>query len=221
MDKLRNQRLTRRDLQRLLLVAPAPLAAVLATGTLSGIALAQDSPGTPGADGTPVLAPTPECGDDDDFETTRAQTEGPFYTPETPERTSFLEDGLPGTELFVTGYIYSPDCQPVPGALIDFWHCDDAGVYDNEGYTLRGHQFAAGDGRYELTTIIPGVYPGRTRHIHVKVQAPNGPVLTTQLYFPDEPGNAFDGIFDERLIMDVSDDDDRKVAFFTFVVEGS
>jgi hypothetical protein len=67
------------------------------------------------------------------------------------------------------------------------------------------------DGRFELTTIVPGVYPGRTRHIHVKVQAPDGPILTTQLYFPDEPGNASDGIFDERLLMDMSEEDDRRV----------
>jgi len=53
------------------------------------------------------------------------------------------------------------------------------------------------------------------------VQAPDGPILTTQLYFPDEPGNAADGIFDERLVMDVSADDGRQVASFTFVVEGS
>jgi hypothetical protein len=221
MEHLKQQRLTRRELQRLLLVAPAPLAAALLAGRVSGIALAQDSGDTPDADGTPVLAPTPECGDADDFELTEAQTEGPFFTPDSPERTSLLEEGLPGDELLVTGYVYSPDCQPVPGALIDFWHCDAAGVYDNEGYTFRGHQFAAEDGRFELTTIVPGVYTGRTRHIHVKVQAPNGPILTSQLYFPDEPGNASDGIFDERLLLDMSEDGDRQVGFFTFVVESS
>jgi protocatechuate 3,4-dioxygenase beta subunit len=221
MDKLNKQRLTPRDIQRLLLVAPAPLAAALVAGKVSGIALAQDSPDTPDPDATPILAPTPECGDADDFEATQAQTEGPFFTPDSPERTSLLEAGLAGDELLVSGYVYSPSCEPVPGALVDFWHCDDAGVYDNEGYTFRGHQFAAEDGRFELTTIVPGVYPGRTRHIHVKVQAPDGPILTTQLYFPDEPGNASDGIFDERLLMDMSEDDDRRVGFFTFVVESS
>ncbi len=43
-------------------------------------------------------------------------------------------------------------------------------------------------GRYTLETIVPGEYPGRTQHIHVKVQAPNGPILTTQIYFPGVAG---------------------------------
>ena len=92
-----------------------------------------------------------------------AQTEGPFYTPDTPERRSLLEPGMPGTRLLVSGYVYSTACQPVPGALLDFWHCDDAGVYDNQGYRLRGHQFADDEGRFELETIVPGLYTGRTR----------------------------------------------------------
>ena len=50
-------------------------------------------------------------------------------------------------------------------------------------------------------TIVPGGYPGRTRHFHVKVQRPGGRVLTTQLYFPGEPLNRRDGLFDERLLL--------------------
>jgi protocatechuate 3,4-dioxygenase beta subunit len=164
-----------------------------------------------------VLTPTPACGDDDD-EPTPAQTEGPYYTPNTPERTSFLEPGMPGTKLIVTGYVLSTDCQPLAQALLDFWHCDDAGVYDNAGYRLRGHQFTDDQGRYYLETILPGVYPGRTRHIHVKVQAPNQPVLTTQMYFPGEPSNNTDAIFRPDLVMDVQDAADGKAASFNFVL---
>ena len=69
----------------------------------------------------------------------------------------------------------------VARALLDVWHADDRGGYDTAGFRLRGHQFTDGSGRFELETIVPGLYPGRTRHIHVKVQAPNGPILTTQL----------------------------------------
>lgn len=204
-----NQKLTRRQLAAL----AAPLALAIAAGQRAGIAFAQNAE-------TPILAPTPACGDPDDFAETEAQTEGPYFTPNSPERTSLLEEGMPGTKLVVTGYVYSTDCAPVEGALVDFWHCDDAGVYDNVGYTLRGHQFTDADGRYELTTIVPGVYPGRTRHIHVKAQKPESDVLTSQLYFPDEPGNASDGIFDPSLVMDLFDaeDGDGKVGFFTFVL---
>jgi protocatechuate 3,4-dioxygenase beta subunit len=160
--------------------------------------------------------PTPTCGDDD--EPTPTQTEGPYYTPNTPERTSFLEEGITGTKLLVTGYVLSTDCQPVAQALIDFWHANDAGEYDNVGYQLRGHQFTDGQGRYTLETILPGLYPGRTRHIHVKVQAPNQPVLTTQMYFPNEPENARDGIYNSVLEMAVQDTEDGKAAQFNFVL---
>jgi protocatechuate 3,4-dioxygenase beta subunit len=146
------------------------------------------------------------------------QTAGPFYTPNTPERRSLLELGMPGTRLVVSGYVYSTGCQPISGALLDFWQADDAGVYDNEGYRLRGHQFADEDGRFELETIVPGLYPGRTRHIHVIAQAPNQPILITQLYFPEEPANASDAIFNPALVMDVQEAEDGKAAFFTFAL---
>jgi protocatechuate 3,4-dioxygenase beta subunit len=166
----------------------------------------------------PQLPPTPACGDDDD-EPTLAQTEGPYFTPNSPERASLIEAGVTGTRLVVSGAVLSTACQPVARALVDFWQCDGAGVYDNSGFRLRGHQFTDAQGRYQLTTIVPGVYPGRTRHIHVKVQAPNRPVLTTQLYFPGEPGNARDGIFNARLVVeDYRDEAGGKAGRFDFVL---
>ena len=150
-------------------------------------------------DETEALAPTPACDDGD--EPTPEQTEGPFFTPDSPERKSLLEPGLEGTPLVLTGVVLATDCTPISGALLDFWHADAAGEYDNHGYRLRGHQFASTQGRYRLETIQPGLYTGRTRHIHVKAQAPDGPILTTQLYFPGEPGNASDGIFDPALVL--------------------
>lgn len=204
----------RKHSRRQLGALAAPLALAIATGRQAGITFAQDT-------GTPLLAPTPACGDAGDLAETRAQTEGPYFTPNSPERADLLEPGLPGARLVVTGYVYSTGCIPIANALLDFWQCDDAGIYDNTGYTLRGHQFTDTDGRYELTTIVPGIYPGRTRHIHVKVQEPGKPVLTSQLYFPNVPQNATDGIFDPSLVMDYADatDGDGKIGFFTFVLE--
>jgi protocatechuate 3,4-dioxygenase beta subunit len=154
----------------------------------------------PAASTQETRAPTPAC---DDHGETPQQTEGPYYTPDTPERTDLAEDGVVGDRLVVTGTVLSTGCKPVAKALLDFWQADGDGQYDNEGYRLRGHQFTDAKGRFTLTTVVPGLYPGRTRHIHVKVQRPHGEVLTTQLYFPDEPQNASDGIFDEALLMDV------------------
>ena len=125
---------------------------------------------------------------------------------------------MAGTPLLITGFVLTSDCAPVAGALLDFWQANDAGQYDNVGYTLRGHQFADDLGAYRLETIVSGLYPGRTRHIHVRVQPPNGAILTTQLYFPDEPSNARDVIFRPELIMDVADGEGEKAATFTFVL---
>lgn len=161
------------------------------------------------------LPPTPACGDD---EPTPSQTAGPFYTPNSPERKSLLEPNTVGTRILVTGQVLSSSCQPVANALVDFWHTNDQGEYDNRGYALRGHQFTDAEGFYQLETIVPGIYPGRTRHFHVKVQAANQPVLTTQLYFPEEPLNQGDQLFQPALLMTVEDRDEGKQAVFTFVL---
>jgi protocatechuate 3,4-dioxygenase beta subunit len=189
---------TRRRLLELGVAAPLPL--VLAGGALGARAPA-----------------TPACDDGDDE--TPPQTEGPYYTLSSPRRRSLLEPELPGTRLAVTGRVLTTRCRPVRGALLDFWQADAGGVYDNEGYRLRGHQLTDGRGRYRLETVVPGLYSGRTRHIHVKVQAPGGPVLTTQLYFANEPRNRTDGIFDPDLVMTVRRAGTWRSARFDFVVE--
>ena len=52
----------------------------------------------------------------------------------------------------------------------------------------------------------------------MKVQAPNGPILTTQLYFPNEPRNATDGIFSSALLMNVQEGSGARTATFDFVL---
>jgi hypothetical protein len=213
-------RLTRRRLLQLGLALPLPLV----IGACDDQGGGQAAPGSaattapsPAGGGGQTLPPTPACDDGDD--PTPAQTEGPYFSTGSPERTSLLEPGLPGTRLTVTGAVLATDCRPVARALLDFWQADDGGQYDNQGYRLRGHQFTDAQGRYRLETVVPGVYPGRTRHIHVKVQAPNRPVLTTQLYFPGESENASDGIFRQELVMDVRTAADGRRGSFTFVLE--
>ena len=161
---------------------------------------------------TGTLATTPACDDDP----TPKQTEGPYWTPDSPQRNDFTGDGAPGLPMSLTGTVVDTACRPVPGSLLDFWQCDGNGVYDNEGYKLRGHQYTDDNGAFRLTTLKPGLYPGRTRHFHVKVRRPGGDVLTTQLYFPGEPANKTDGIYRPELEMTVAPNGD---ASFTFVVE--
>lgn len=124
--------------------------------------------------------------------TTPAQTEGPFYAPRTPQKTSFRADA-PGEPIVLEGRVLDARCRPLSGAWLDFWQADATGAYDNAGFRLRGHQFADAEGRYRLDTILPALYPGRARHIHVKLRAREGARLfTTQVYFPGDPGNARD-----------------------------
>jgi protocatechuate 3,4-dioxygenase beta subunit len=143
---------------------------------------------------------------------TPRQTEGPFFKPSSPKRISLVEKGSP--TLVVTGRVLSKDCKPLANALVDFWHADEQGAYDNQGFRYRGHQFTDAEGRYRLETVMPALYPGRARHLHVKVQAPGGRILTTQLYFPDDPGNARDGLYRAELAMQMQG---RDAGVFDFV----
>ena len=105
---------------------------------------------------------------------TGEDAEGPFYKPGAPERLST------GSGLAVSGEVIShPDCRPVPGARVEWWHADRSGRYVE---SLRGTQKTGAKGGYAFTTLPPGVYPGRPPHIHFKVSAPGHRPLTTQLY---------------------------------------
>jgi hypothetical protein len=152
---------------------------------------------------------------------TLAVTEGPFYRAGTPERTNLVETGMVGARVSVVGYVYDTNCQPVPNAWLDFWQANYYGVYDNAGYTLRGHQYADQTGYFHLETIVPGEYTGRTIHFHVKVQAPGGPILTTQLFFPDVAHNSIDNIFNPSLVVGLEHRPNGKFATYNFVVSPS
>jgi protocatechuate 3,4-dioxygenase beta subunit len=182
--------ITRRRLLELGVALP-PLAALAGRGDLLGdVAEAATAP----------LAPTRSIADADD-KPTPAQTEGPYFTPDSPLRRSIVPAQAPGTRLTLTGRVLTTGGRPITRALLDFWQADARGVYDNSGYRFRGHVFTDARGRYTLLTVVPGLYPGRTRHIHVKAQAPRGSVLTTQLYFPGESRNGSDGIFHPDLVV--------------------
>ena len=194
--------LTRRQLLELGLALP-PLAAIAGTDLFAPQA----------------LAATPELLDADD-DPTPALTEGPYFTPSSPKRKSIVAAGAPGTRLTLTGRVLTTTGRPVANALVDWWQADARGAYDNSGFRFRGHQFTDARGRYSLFTVVPGLYPGRTKHIHVKVQAPRKAVLTTQLFFPGVAGNRSDGIFtSECLISGWKLVNGRLIGRFDFVLD--
>jgi protocatechuate 3,4-dioxygenase beta subunit len=184
---------------------------VLVTGALGGMMLLAD-----GATAQQGLAPTPACHDGD--EPTMPQIEGPFFKPKSPLRSDLREPGISGRPIELFGVVQTRRCRPIAGALVDLWQADDKGDYDAKSFHLRGHVFTDAEGRYSFRTIMPGLYPGRTRHFHAKIQAPRSRLLTTQFYFPDEPRNRFDEYFAPELVMAIADNGDELQARYDVVL---
>jgi protocatechuate 3,4-dioxygenase beta subunit len=134
------------------------------------------------------------------------QTGGPYFVDERLNRSDIRSDPTdgrvrPGTPLALTLLISrfnTRDCQPLPDAQVDIWHCDAQGVYSDvqdPGFNtigqkfLRGYQVTDAGGKAQFVTVYPGWYPGRTVHIHFKIRT--APVtqrsfeFTSQLYFDD------------------------------------
>lgn len=145
---------------------------------------------------SPAEAPAGGC----DATTQDYYGEGPFYTPNPPQMVNnqLASANEPGTRITVSGQVRNLDCsQVIPNTVVDVWHANDAGSYDNSGYNLRGQTVSNGQGFYLFETIWPGKYLNgnsyRPAHIHFKITPPGFPTLTTQLYFQgdtDIPGDA-------------------------------
>ncbi|MFI7065982.1 hypothetical protein ACIBL3_33625 [Kribbella sp. NPDC050124] len=132
-------------------------------------------------------------------------TEGPYFVDEGLNRSDLRVDTSDGSRVAGTTFtlvlhilqVGSKACTPLPGATVDLWHCDAAGVYSDiaaEGTTgknfLRGYQVTNSGGIVKFTTILPGWYQGRTVHTHVKVRTTgtdgNPYEFTSQLFFTEE-----------------------------------
>jgi protocatechuate 3,4-dioxygenase beta subunit len=163
------------------------------------------------------LEPTPAVGDK--LEPTPQETSGPFFRPNSPLKGNFRDSGVQGVPVQLSGLVLDSWRRPIPGALLDFWHANADGNYDLTGFGCRGHQFSDTRGRYALETIVPGLYPGRTRHYHVRLQAAHGPILSTQLYFPNEARNASDSLFRPDLLLKIRDVTNIQFATFDFVLK--
>jgi protocatechuate 3,4-dioxygenase beta subunit len=131
--------------------------------------------------------------------------EGPYFVEEGLNRSDIRSD--PSTGAISEGTVFTMNisvleiltggCAPIKGAIVDVWQCDAFGIYSDvasEGTLgrkfLRGHQVADRTGTVRFVTILPGWYPGRTIHLHVKIRtvgADGNPYeFTSQLYFTEE-----------------------------------
>ncbi len=126
-------------------------------------------------------------------------TEGPFYFDpgflrqdiRTDSESGDFHDGLP---LSLTISVVNSDCEPIPGILVDIWHCDTDGLYSGyvqpEGNTtgqnfMRGTQVTDAQGRVQFITSYPGWYPGRATHIHFKARLDAFSYVTSQFAFDE------------------------------------
>lgn len=150
---------------------------------------------------------------------TQKDQEGPFYKAGAPDRNVIEKDGIP---MQIRGRIIrSSDCQtPVPNAILDIWHCDSNGDYDNDGYKCRGVVKADAAGNYEFTSIFPPSYGRRPRHIHFKVRAAGFPELTSQIYFKGDPNikNDFARNADSSRVIELTTENNLRVGRFDIYI---
>jgi len=146
------------------------------------------------------------------------EIEGPYFRLGAPQRSNLLEPG-DKAELVLTGRVLNPKGTPIAGAVVNFWHSSRDGEYDMVGYKYSGYVVTDADGRYELTTIVPGAYqPREAKHLHVKVQGISRPV-TTQLFIEGEPGNTDDKYYNPALFVACTvDAEGVKHGTFDFVI---
>lgn len=130
-----------------------------------------------------------------------------------------MTSGVSGTPLTYTGYVVDTSCRPLANARVEIWQASAQGVYDNSGYTLRGWVLTDASGRFTFQTVIPGEYPCRTEHIHVKVTPTGGSTLTTQMYFPGQSSNGSDGIYDKSLLLSMTANGSGWIGSYTFVLK--
>lgn len=116
--------------------------------------------------------------------------EGPFYKTNPPviSGSQLASSTEVGSRMVISGRVRNLDCSKViPNTIIDVWHANNAGQYDNTSYNLRGKTTSNSQGFYIFETIKPGKYLNgskyRPSHIHFKITPPGFSLLTTQLYF--------------------------------------
>jgi len=162
--------------------------------------------------------------------------QGPFYTKKPPriENNLLAKETEPGERLIISGRILNLECSEyIADAIVDIWHANHEGIYDNDSYNLRGYTKSNTQGFYLFETIMPGKYriggDNRPAHIHLKIKPPEFPTLTTQLYFEGDDKLASDksasittGEFDarDRIIPLVKNSEGKLEGQFDVVING-
>ena len=139
---------------------------------------------------------------------TPALTIGPYYPDRLPlDRDNdllLINDAITpavGEIMWVSGRVLDSSGNAIRGAVVEIWQADNNGAYihsaspiANRDSNFQGYgKFeTASDGRYLFRTVKPGIYPGRTRHIHYQTKVAGRGDLITQCHFEGEALNAGD-----------------------------
>ena len=158
----------------------------------------------------------------------KALADGPYYSLDTPESREISAEGTPGEVMIFQGRVVDDNDQPLDGAIIEIWHADGNGDYDNEGYNCRGHQFTNAQGCFEFHTVKPfgygkrsfsfgGIGDYRAAHLHVKL-VHGDKAQTTQVWFPNDPRNSSDLLHQEASTVNEQHVDGTLYGRFDFVL---
>lgn len=133
----------------------------------------------------------------------KSATEGPCHATSDKLTRKDISEGYPGLPTRLEFLVVDSSCNPVPGAIMEIWHCDTEGVYSGDidgnndsmctggdaeaaaALWYRGIQTAGEDGRVTFDTNFPGWYGSRATHIHFTITA-NGKTFTSQVFFDED-----------------------------------
>ncbi|MEM7729155.1 MAG: hypothetical protein AAF311_07755 [Pseudomonadota bacterium] len=135
-------------------------------------------------------------------------TIGPYFPVAfSPTQTANLRTPYPGTLLhakgqpiILTGAVFDTDGNLVPRFLAEFHHPDPAGRSAVQRLRSKGDdphlglstRHYADQGHYHLETVMPGASPDRAPHVTLTLYCDGIQRIVTQIFFPDQPGNADD-----------------------------
>lgn len=118
-----------------------------------------------------------------------------------------------GERIIVTGTLLDPAGDPVPNAVVEIWQANAAGRYLHDddrhdapldpNFTGIGRCLTDETGAYRFLSVRPGAYPWgnhpnawRPAHVHLSIFGTSfADRLVTQMYFPGDPLQAIDPIF--------------------------
>jgi protocatechuate 3,4-dioxygenase beta subunit len=109
----------------------------------------------------------------------------------------FLAKGEP---LIVEGFVVDLTDKPIEGAVVQIWHANYLGYYQDNAkaknidldFAGNGTSITDKRGKYHFLTIMPYFYDNRAPHVHFMVKKTGFDTLTTEMFFPEHPRNKKD-----------------------------